>query len=150
MAGLKSRIVQFYSHAELFTTSSIIGIKHQILLLLHQLSPMLDTWNCPPTRPSLNCVARSASGSLLPRAKICRTLSGMDVLFTPEIEAKLARSAALQGSNPIEVVRQAVARYFDEESRFVDAVNRGESALLRGESLTHDQVGQRLERFLRP
>jgi predicted transcriptional regulator len=74
----------------------------------------------------------------------------MDVLFTPEIEAKLARSAAQQGSNPIEVVRQAVARYFDEESRFVDAVNRGESALLRGESLTHDQVGQRLERFLRP
>jgi predicted transcriptional regulator len=47
-------------------------------------------------------------------------------------------------------VQQAVVRYFDEESRFIDAVNRGESALLRGESLTHEQVGQRLERFLRP
>jgi hypothetical protein len=29
-------------------------------------------------------------------------------------------------------------------------VNRGEEALGRGEYLTHEQVGQRLERFLRP
>jgi len=28
-------------------------------------------------------------------------------------------------------------------------VNRGEEALRRGEYLTHEQVGQRLERFLR-
>jgi predicted transcriptional regulator len=74
----------------------------------------------------------------------------MEVLFTPELEAKLARSAAEQGRNPDELVRQVVARYFDEESRFIDAVSRGEKALLRGESLTHEQVGQRLERFLRP
>jgi predicted transcriptional regulator len=43
-----------------------------------------------------------------------------------------------------------VARYFDEESRFVDAVMRGEEALQRGEYLTHEQVGQRLGRFLQP
>ena len=45
-------------------------------------------------------------------------------------------------------MQQVVARYFDEESRFIDAVNRGENALLQGEYLTHEQVGQRLERFL--
>jgi predicted transcriptional regulator len=43
-----------------------------------------------------------------------------------------------------------VARYFDEESRFVDGVRRGEEAFERGEYLTHEQVGQRLERFLQP
>jgi predicted transcriptional regulator len=86
----------------------------------------------------------------LPRAKFSRTLSIMEVLFTPELEVKLARSAAQQGRNPGELVQQVVARYFDEESRFIDAVNRGENALLRGEYLTHEQVGQRLERFLRP
>jgi predicted transcriptional regulator len=86
----------------------------------------------------------------LPRAGFSRTLSIMEVLFTPELEAKLARSAAQQGRNPDELVRQVVARYFDEESRFTDAVNRGENALMRGEYLTHEQVGQRLERFLRP
>jgi len=74
----------------------------------------------------------------------------MEVLFTPEIEAKLARSAARQGRNPDELVQQAVARYFDDESRLVDAVHRGDKALMEGEYLTHEQVGQRLERFLRP
>ncbi len=86
----------------------------------------------------------------MPRARFSRILSDMEVLFTPELEAKLARSATQQGRNPGELVQQVVARYFDEESRFIDAVNRGENALLRGESLTHEQVGQRLERFLKP
>jgi predicted transcriptional regulator len=72
----------------------------------------------------------------------------MEVPFTPELEAKLAQTAAQQGRDPDELVRQVTARYFDEESRFIDAVNRGEWALLHGEPLTHEQVGQRLERFL--
>jgi predicted transcriptional regulator len=74
----------------------------------------------------------------------------MEVHLTPELEAKLAQSAAQQGRNPDEMVRQVVARYFDEESRFTDAVRRGEEALQRGEYLTHEQVGERLERFLQP
>jgi predicted transcriptional regulator len=72
----------------------------------------------------------------------------MEVEFTPEQEARLAKSAAEQGRNPDELVREVVTRYFDEESRFRDAVGRGEEALQRGESLTHEQVGQRLSRFL--
>ena len=83
-------------------------------------------------------------------AVFSRTLSLMEVQFTPELEAKLARSAAQQGRNPVELVEQVMARYFDEESRFIDAVNRGEQALLNGEFLSHEQVGQRLDRFLRP
>ena len=74
----------------------------------------------------------------------------MEVHFAPEIEKKIAQSAAQQGRNADELVQEVVARYFDEESRFVEAVNRGEEALERGEYLTHEQVGQRLERFLRP
>jgi predicted transcriptional regulator len=86
----------------------------------------------------------------LPRQRFSRTLLSMEVLFTPELEAKLARSAAQQGRNPDELVQQVVARYFDEESRFTDAVNRGEKAIQDGEYLPHEQVGQRLDRFLRP
>jgi len=73
----------------------------------------------------------------------------MEVNFAPEIEEKLAQSAAQQGRNADELVQEVVARHFDEERRFIEAVNRGEAALRRGESLTHEQVGQRLERFLR-
>jgi predicted transcriptional regulator len=74
----------------------------------------------------------------------------MEVHFPPELAAKLQQSAARQGRNPDELARQLVARYFDEEGRFVDAVMRGEQALQRGEYLTHEQVGQRLQRFLQP
>ena len=86
----------------------------------------------------------------MPHERFSRILSVMEVLFTPELKAKLARSASQQGRNPGELVQQVVARYFDEEIRFIDAVNRGENALLRGEYLTHKQVGQRLERFVGP
>ena len=79
-----------------------------------------------------------------------RTLNDMEVHLTPELEAKLARSAAQQGREPGELVQQVAARYVDEESSFVDAVRRGEEALERGEYLTHEQVGHRLERFLQP
>jgi predicted transcriptional regulator len=37
---------------------------------------------------------------------------------------------------------------YEEEAPFVEAVKRGEEALQRGEYLTHEQVGQRLQRFL--
>jgi len=72
----------------------------------------------------------------------------MEVQFTPDLEARLAERAARQCLSPDEVVRDVVTRYFQEEDRFVEAVKRGEAALDRGESLTHEQVGERLRRFL--
>ena len=74
----------------------------------------------------------------------------MEVHFPSELEARLVQSASQQGRNPGELLRDVVARYFEEEARFVVGVKRGEEALQRGEYLTHEQVGQRLERFLRP
>lgn len=73
----------------------------------------------------------------------------MEVHFPPEVEAKLAQSAAELGRKPDELVQEVVTRYFQEEARFVEAVTIGEVALKRGEYLTHEQVGQRLQRFLR-
>jgi predicted transcriptional regulator len=86
---------------------------------------------------------------VLPEGQFSNILKHMEVHFTAELEAKLMQSATQQGRNPDELVQEVVARYFDEESRFIQAVNRGEEALQRGEYLTHEQVGQRLERFLR-
>jgi len=73
----------------------------------------------------------------------------MEVHFSPELEAKLTQSAARQGRDPDELVQDAVSRYFEEEARFVEAVRLGEAALREGEFLTHEQVGERLRRFLR-
>ncbi len=74
----------------------------------------------------------------------------MEVIFPPELEAKLTDSAARQGREPDQLVRDVVSRYFEEETRFTEAVRRGEEAFERGEFLTHEQVGERLQRFLRP
>lgn len=72
----------------------------------------------------------------------------MEVQVTGELEAKLANSAARQGRNPADLVQDVLASYFEEEARFIEAVQRGEDALQRGEYLTQEQVGQRLQRFL--
>ncbi len=72
----------------------------------------------------------------------------MEVHFTPELEAKLTQSSAQKGRNPDQLVQEVIARYFEEETRFAEAVKRGEDALQRDEYLTHEQVGQRLQRFL--
>ena len=74
----------------------------------------------------------------------------MEVHFTPDVQARLQERAAKQGRDPDEVVQDVVARYFEEEDRFVEAVQRGEAAFERGDSLTHEQVGERLRRFLQP
>jgi len=72
----------------------------------------------------------------------------MEVHFNSDLQARLTERANQQGRNTDEVVQDVVARYFEEEDRFNEAVNRGEAALERGEYLTHEQVGDRLRRFL--
>jgi predicted transcriptional regulator len=74
----------------------------------------------------------------------------MEVHFSPELEARLARRATEEGRDLDETVQDVVARYFEDEDLFVEAVNRGEVALERGEFLTHEQAGDRLRRFLQP
>ena len=93
-----------------------------------------------PRRPSI----------LLPASRFFRILKGMEVHFDPNLEARLTQRATQQGRKPDEFVQDVVASYLDEEDRFVQAVKRGKDALARGEYLTHEQVGERLRRFLQP
>jgi predicted transcriptional regulator len=57
---------------------------------------------------------------------------------------------AEQGRTPDDLARDIVAQYLEDQSRFIEAVRSGEDALDRGEYLTHEEVGKRLQRFLRP
>ena len=52
----------------------------------------------------------------------------MEVHFTPELEAKLAHSAARRGCNPDDLVTEVLTRYFEEGS------------LRRDENFTHDRT----------
>ena len=57
----------------------------------------------------------------------------MEVHLNPEQASKLAQ--------------EAITRYLEEEARFLEAVKLGESQLERGEYLTHEEVGTRIERL---
>ena len=72
----------------------------------------------------------------------------MEIHFSPELEAKLADVAAVQGRTPDEFVQEVVGQHFEETARYAEAIRRGEEALDRGEYLRHEDVEKRLSRFL--
>jgi predicted transcriptional regulator len=74
----------------------------------------------------------------------------MEITFTAEQEAQIAQIATKTGTDPERLVRNAVLRLLDDDAQFIEAVLEGETALERGEFLTHGQMGERLSRFLRP
>lgn len=74
-------------------------------------------------------------------------LTDMEVPLTPEQQHQLAALAAQRGRAADALAQEAIIRYLAEEARFVEAVTLGEAALERGEYLTHEEVGKRLDRL---
>ena len=71
----------------------------------------------------------------------------MEVHLTPEQQRQLTDLAPHRGRDADTLAQEAISRYLAEEARFIEAVKLGEAALERGEYLTHEQVGERLERL---
>jgi predicted transcriptional regulator len=72
----------------------------------------------------------------------------MEVHLNPEQASKLAQLASDRGRDADAPAQEAITRYLEEEARFLEAVKLGESQLERGEYLTHEEVGSRIERLL--
>ncbi len=73
----------------------------------------------------------------------------MEVHLSPEEEQRLSQLATHQGRAADTLAQEAISRYLEEEARFIEAVKLGEEALDRGEYLTHEAVGERLDRLFR-
>lgn len=73
----------------------------------------------------------------------------MEVQFTADLQARLAQRASQKGLGTEQVVQEVVSQFFEEEDRLIQAIRRGEASLERGEFLSHEQVGEKLARFLR-
>ena len=71
----------------------------------------------------------------------------MQVQLTPEQEARLVKLAARDGRNPDQPVQEALDRFFEADSDFVEAVIKGLASLDRGDGLTHEEVGKRIDRL---
>ncbi len=73
----------------------------------------------------------------------------MEVHFKPEVQARIARLAAEHQSDPDTYVQQLVESVLEHDFWFRGQVQQGLDQLDRGEYLTHEQVGARLEELLR-
>ena len=72
----------------------------------------------------------------------------MEVPLSPEVQSKLARLAAERGRDAEALAREAIERFVDYDEWFVKEVEKGLAQIARGEVLTHEEVGARLEKSL--
>jgi predicted transcriptional regulator len=71
----------------------------------------------------------------------------MEVQFPPELQAKLDRAAAENNRGADEYLQQLVENYLDYDAWFWQKVTASLGQLDRGEFLTHEEVGARLEKI---
>ena len=73
----------------------------------------------------------------------------MELHLTPELQAKVNQTAAENNSGAEEYVQKLVEHYLDHDAWFRQKVKNGLAQLDRGESLTHEEVGTRIEQMFR-
>jgi predicted transcriptional regulator len=72
----------------------------------------------------------------------------MEVPLSLDVQSKLARLAAERGRDAEGLAREAIERFVDYDEWFVNEVEKGLAQIARGEVLTHEEVGARLEKSL--
>jgi predicted transcriptional regulator len=72
----------------------------------------------------------------------------MEVNLSPDLQAKLARIADQRGCDAEALAREAIERLVDYDEWFIREVEKGLAQVERGDVLTHEAVGARLEKRL--
>ena len=72
----------------------------------------------------------------------------MEVNLNPHLQTRLARLAAQQGRDAEALVREAIERLVDYDEWFIREVEKGLASARRGELLTHEEVGTRLQKLI--
>lgn len=73
----------------------------------------------------------------------------MEVHFDPDLQAKLSLLAAQQGRDAAELVQDALTRYVEDETSFLEGVDEGIAAAERGEFVEEEEMDARVERMLK-
>ena len=72
----------------------------------------------------------------------------MEITLSPDVQSKLARLAAEHGCDAEALAREAIERFVDYDEWFANEVEKGLAQIARGEVLTHEEVGARVEKSL--
>ena len=84
---------------------------------------------------------------MLPLSRFSRTLKGMEVHFSPDVETQLQQVADANGKNAEQLVKDTVARMLENQARFIAGVQRGIEQADRGELVEHKDVVNRIDRL---
>ena len=71
----------------------------------------------------------------------------MEVHFSPGVETQLQQFAVANGKDAEQLVREAVTRMPENQSRFISGVLRGIDQTERGEFVAHGDVVERIDRL---
>lgn len=71
--------------------------------------------------------------------------TGMEVHFSPELQEKINRAAALQGRDAEALVQEAVEHFINFDEWFLREVEEGLAAADRGEFVEHAEIGKLIE-----
>jgi predicted transcriptional regulator len=85
--------------------------------------------------------------SVLPLSQLSRTLKGMEVHFSPDVETRLQQVASANGKDAEQLVKDTVARMLENQARFIAGVHRGIEQADRGEFVEHQDVVSRIEKL---
>jgi predicted transcriptional regulator len=84
---------------------------------------------------------------VLPLSRFSRTVKGMEVHFSPDVETRLQQVASANGKNAEQLVKDTVARMLEDQARFIAGVQRGIEQADRGEFVEHKDVVERIDRL---
>ena len=74
----------------------------------------------------------------------------MEISLAPEMETRLTKIASEAGKDPRQVVQELVADYLNHDEWFRQEVQKGLASLDSGKLVSHEEVGRKIERILRP
>jgi predicted transcriptional regulator len=72
----------------------------------------------------------------------------MELALSADLQAKLTRIARERGTDPEALAREAIERLIDYDDWFVREVEKGLAQIERGETVSHEEVGERLKKRL--
>ena len=72
----------------------------------------------------------------------------MEVILSADVQAKLARIAHERGTEPQALAQEAIERLVNYDDWFLSEVEKGLTEVERGQTVSHGDVGTRLERRL--
>ena len=72
----------------------------------------------------------------------------MEVQFSADLQTRLSRLASEQGRDSETLVQEAVERMVNYDEWFLAEVDKGLVQIENGQTLSHEEVGARLEKYL--